>query len=123
MGVDAVIMMDSVVVMFSVCAGSFDQIDTDMEIHDFFGFVDFVEQGVFEVDEPDIEYESGSIQFDELFGCWFEGFGACAGRDEDIYLEVVVNDVLDDVFEGQDRDINAFHLLFLGLLGAGCESC
>ena len=76
-----------------------------MEIHDLIGIVYFVEQGVFEVDESDIEYESGSIQFDELFGCWFERFGACAGRDEDIYLEVVVNDVLDDVFEGQYRDI------------------
>lgn len=76
-----------------------------MEIHDLIGIVYFVEQGVFEVDEPDIEYESGSIQFDELFGCWFEGFGACAGRDEDIYLEVVVHDVSEDVFEGQYRDI------------------
>lgn len=97
--------------------------DSAVEIHDFAGVVDFVEQGCFEVDESDLEDEAGAIQFDELFGCRFECFGACSGRDEDFGVEVVVNDVLDDVFEGRYGDIETVILLFLGLLGACSEPC
>lgn len=92
-------------VVFSVSAGSFDELYSAAQVDDFGGVLDFGEQGSLEIDEPDIEDQRGLLEFDELFGCGFERLRAGPWRDEDFDIEIGPDNLLNDVADGKDRDI------------------
>lgn len=106
---------------FDVGTTAFDEIDAAAEVDDLVLVFDFGEQGSLEVDQSDVEDPLSLVQFDELFGCWFKGFGAGTCRDEDLDIEIRTDDLFDDVFQREDRD-EAVRIRFLVLRGAGTEA-
>lgn len=86
-----------------VGAGTFDQFYTPAQVNDFRTILNPGEQRGFEIDQTDVKDHAGLIKFHDLFGGWFEGFGARTGRDKNFDMESLSDNPFDDAFQGQNR--------------------
>ena len=85
-----------------VSTGPLDELNPSTEVYDLVLVLNLVDQRVFEVDQAYAEDHPGLVDFDELPGSRFEGFGAGAFGDDDLDLEIISDDLFDDAFQRQN---------------------